>query len=350
MAIHGRRQGEARRAFYCSTTMANTQTNIVEWCSLVVERADKLREVVGPGGVPEAGVVMVLLCKTLPEFEELRLRLDYELGLDVPTVTKELMDLAKLRGITDIRGKYSSPRGARGRRRKTRKVQDVAFGGVSEHTPVLQKQLQPQNEEYLKRQAPISVTGGKTTDWMSLLTFLLLLTTLVRIVPSDPFTIAVQLRPSFSQFLTEAPNPKQQAVQPSLLQVSQVTFPRLTPASTWQEVPAIQSTSTWQEVPAIQSTSTWQEVPAMQSAQQETQNKFPRWRHQHRCSKRARCNQHQRSKRAWCTQYQRSTRARYSKSKKARRSKEARRSKKARRSKEARRSKGERFTRDVRKS
>ena len=109
VAMHGRRQGEARRAFYCSTTMANTQTNIVEWCSLVVERADKLREVVGPGGVPEAGVVMVLLCKTLPEFEELRLRLDYELGLDVPTVTKELMDFAKLRGITDIRGKYSSP-------------------------------------------------------------------------------------------------------------------------------------------------------------------------------------------------------------------------------------------------
>lgn len=85
---------------FFGSTMANTDTNVVQWISEVRARADILKQ--AGGTIDDKSMVVRLLGGLLPEFREIRVILQRTSGLTFTSAVSELMDFAHGEKLTEV--------------------------------------------------------------------------------------------------------------------------------------------------------------------------------------------------------------------------------------------------------
>ena len=95
-----------------NATMANTQTNIIEWIALVRQNATYLKEV--GGQADDEAQMTVLIGGLLPEFDLMKHTLDQNKNLDLTTTISDLVEYSRTQGLLALaKGKGSAQSGSK---------------------------------------------------------------------------------------------------------------------------------------------------------------------------------------------------------------------------------------------
>jgi hypothetical protein len=109
-----------------NATMANTQTNIIEWISLVRQNAMYLKEI--GGQADDQAQMTVLIGGLLPDFDLMKHTLDQNKNLDLETTIADLVEYSRTQGLLAVaKGKGAAQSGS--------KVFNVADGDDKPRVP-----------------------------------------------------------------------------------------------------------------------------------------------------------------------------------------------------------------------